>query len=125
MTSILLLKYFIYIKNHLILKKFKNSIIQPNSSAFLSWLNPPVTIYRKYYLFDIANPIEVVKNLDKPFLIEKGPYVYKQINEKRNVNFIGDKLAIYSPYSTITFDESLSVGLENDTITFLNVPALV
>lgn len=95
----------------------KNIIVQPYSKAFEFWVNPPAKIYRKYYLFDVRNPLEVEKGLDKPFLIERGPYVYSEKWEKRNIKFFETDYVSYTPVVTLHFEESLSVGSENDTIT--------
>lgn len=48
-----------------------------------------------------------------------------KVNEKRHVKFIENDYISYTPVSTIYFDQSLSNGTENDTITFLNIPASV
>ena len=42
-----------------------------------------------------------VENGEKPVLVEKGPFVYRQINEKKNVEFLGDKILSYSPTITL------------------------
>lgn len=111
-------KSIIYDKIH------QNIIVQPNSTAFTFWTKPPAKIYRKYYLFDVRNPIEVEKGKDKPFLVERGPYVYSEVWEKRNVMFLGYEFVRYTPVVTLHFEESLSIGSEKDFITFLNVPAM-
>ena len=115
----------IVLNSSLIIIKFQNVIVQPYSKAFEFWINPPAKIYRKYYLFDIRNPLEVEQGIDKPFLVERGPYVYSEVWEKRNIKFLGFEYVSYTPVVTLHFEESLSVGSENDNITFLNVPAMV
>lgn len=50
----------------------------------------------------------------------------KEVFEKKNVEFLeNDYVVRYSPVVTLFFEPSLSVGTESDTITFLNIPALV
>jgi scavenger receptor class B protein 1 len=90
-----------------------------------TWSNPPVFIYRKYYLFSVKNPTEVQKGLEKPHLIEYGPYVYREILEKKNLHFTDDDKLTYYPVSTLYFEPSLSNGSESDLITFVNIPAVV
>jgi hypothetical protein len=72
----------------------------------------------------VTNPKEV-ENGEKPFLVQRGPYVYREVWEKRNVEFIGDQMLSYSPVTTLFFEPDLSNGKETDPITFLNVPATV
>ena len=78
-------------------------------------------IYRKYYLFSVKNPTEVQKGLEKPQLIEYGPYVYREILEKKNLHFTDDDKLTYYPVSTLYFEPSLSNGSESDLITFVNI----
>ena len=40
------------------------------------WEEPPFVIYWKFYFFDVANPIEVMKG-EKPSVFQRGPYVYR------------------------------------------------
>ena len=100
-------------------------ILKNNSQAFEYWSKPPATVIRKYYFFDIQNPIEVTKGTEKPRVLERGPYSYTVKMEKKNIQFLGDDLVRYSPVSTIFFNRNLSVGDENDIVTILNVPAMV
>ena len=95
------------------------------SKAFEVWKNPPATIIRKYYFFDIQNPNEIQAGTEKPRFRERGPYSYIEKLEKKNIIFHGDDIISFSPVSTIYFEPSLSVGSEDDDTTFLNIPALV
>ena len=75
--------------------------------------------------------LEIKKNLivqqgkAKPRLAERGPYVYREIKEVCNVEFLGLNLLRYNPVSTIYFEPTLSNGTESDSITFLNALAVV
>ena len=105
--------------------KFKNIMITNSSPALQYWLEPPATVYRKYYLFDVRNPQEIKEGTNKPWLVERGPYVYVEKIEKRNVKFDGKNHISFTPVTTLFFEPSLSNGTENDLVTFLNVPAVV
>ena len=96
-----------------------------NTRAFEYWKNPPAHIVRKYYFFDIQNPDQVQLGLEKPRVIERGPYSYSEKIEKRNIEFLGLEIVRFSPVITLYFEPSLSVGDESDLITVLNIPALV
>lgn len=81
-------------------------------------------MYRKYFFFEILNANEFLTG-KKPKLAQRGPYVYREKWEKRNVKFIDQEQIEYNPVSIIYFEPSLSVGDESDIITFLNIPAAV
>lgn len=101
----------------------KNIVIKNNSNAYNYWMNPPAKIYRKYYLFDVRNPLEVEKG-ETPQLVQMGPYTYSEKWEKRHIEFLGPDIIRFTPVVTLHFEPSLSAGLETDKITFLNIPAV-
>ena len=89
------------------------------------WLNPEVTVYRKYYLFDVVNAAAAARGDERPRLVERGPFVYREVLEKRNVTFPDDETIQYLAMSRLYFEPDLSNGSLNDQITFINLPALV
>lgn len=104
--------------------KKKSFVLKPNTDRFKMWVKPPVKIYRKYYFFNVENSKEVLQGA-KPILTERGPYVYSQILEKRNVQFLNPNTVKYNPVTTLQFDPSLSIGHETDILNILNVPLIV
>ena len=82
-------------------------------------------MYRKYYLFSVSNPDEVQKGLEKAKLVQLGPYVYREVLEKRNPKFHDDDKITYSPVSVLYFESNLSNGSLDDLVIFPNVPAVV
>jgi len=103
---------------------FRNILLEKNSKAFQSWLHPPAKILREYYFFDVLNPSEIESGIAKPQVIQRGPYVYSEVWEKKNANFLDQDTLRFSPVITIHFEPSLSNGTEDDLITFLNIPAV-
>ena len=87
-------------------------------------MKPPASILRKYYIWDVRNPDDVEKGA-KPVLIQRGPYVYSEYWEKRHIEFLNEDLLSFTPVVTLKFEPDLSIGPENDTVTFINIPALV
>jgi hypothetical protein len=66
---------------------------------------PPVPVYMKFYFFNVDNAANVTLFGEKPFLSEKGPYVYKENRRKEDLLTVdGDKLH-YSQYMDYTFDQ--------------------
>lgn len=88
-------------------------------------MDPPASIVRKYYLFDITNPQEVQMGTEKPRIIERGPYAYVETWERRNVEFLGLEILKFTPVVSLYFEPSLSNGSESDLITIMNIPAMV
>ncbi|CAF0919380.1 unnamed protein product [Brachionus calyciflorus] len=115
--SFFLSEYMVQNKIH------ENVVIKNGSDAYKFWLDPPATIYRKYYLFDVRNPLEVEKG-EKPQLVQMGPYTYSEVWEKRHIEFLGPDVIRFTPVVTLHFEPSLSNGSESDTLTFLNIPAV-
>ncbi|XP_011300459.1 protein croquemort isoform X2 [Fopius arisanus] len=57
-------------------------ILSPTSKSFSIWKETPIPMYLKIYLFHWTNPQLIRK--EKPHFIEKGPYVFKEIDYKVN-----------------------------------------
>ncbi|XP_067945484.1 lysosome membrane protein 2-like isoform X2 [Watersipora subatra] len=111
---------------NLIVKEELNTMIpMSNTSSTLStWKDPgdSVNMNMKFYFFDLTNPSEVAEG-KKPYVIQRGPYTYKEIKVKKNVTFDTEAhTATYVEPRTLVFDRSLSVGDENDTFITINVP---
>lgn len=87
-------------------------------------MNPPVQLYRSFYFFHVQNPKEFLEGA-KPFLVERGPYVYREIMQKRNIQFIDKDKLKYNPVFSLYFEPSLSIGNESDIVRVLNVPFAV
>ena len=54
----------------------KNAVLSESSQSFKFFMNPPATIVRRYYFFDIQNPNEFKLGKEKPILIERGYFYY-------------------------------------------------
>lgn len=80
--------------------------------------------YRKYYFFDIKNPSEILDG-EKPVLVERGPYTFREENHRHNIEHLDNNRTSFSLVKTLYFEPELSVGNKTDLIVFLNVPAMV
>ena len=123
--SFLVCSVLFYFGGQMILKQqiHNNIIIAPESNAYKFWLKPPAQILRKYFIFDVRNPLAIEKGA-KPIVVQRGPYVYSEIWEKRHIEFLNDNMLSFTPIVTLRFEPDLSVGPESDTVTFINIPAL-
>lgn len=80
-------------------------MIQEDSPAYKFWLNPPAKIYRKYYLFHVENPDEIERG-ETPRLTQRGPYTYREVWEKRKIEFLGHEVLRFTPVVTLYFDRN-------------------
>lgn len=98
-------------------------ILRKETGTIESWSKTTANIYRKYYFFDVQNPDAVIKGRQKPRVIERGPYVYREVKETVNMQLHGESKLSYSPITYLYFEPDLSSGSESDIITFVNIPA--
>lgn len=75
-------------------------------------------------MFNVTNPSDVLKG-KKPVLQELGPYVYREVMEKRDFRHLDAKRVTYMPVSTLYFEKTLSNGSEFDYINFLSLLDMV
>ncbi|XP_039261225.2 lysosome membrane protein 2-like [Styela clava] len=102
--------------------KFESSLkIATDSPIYAAWIDPPVPIYMKFYVFDVLNGDKIVKG-EKPHLREKGPYVYRMQVPKFNVSFHSNGSVSFFNNHTLYFERGMSSGSENDVVNTLNVP---
>ncbi|KAM4615666.1 platelet glycoprotein 4 [Polymixia lowei] len=100
----------------------KEAVLEPGTTAYENWVSTGGIVYRQFWLFDVKNPLEVLKHGSKPALYEKGPYTYRTrylpkdnitANPNHTVSFLVPAGAIFEP--------SMSVGTEEDEVTSLNL----
>jgi hypothetical protein len=109
-----------YIVRH---KIIENIQLRNGSEAFNNWLSPPAAIYIDFHFFNVTNADEIVGNFTRPRVEELGPYVYREIRAKTDVEFINDKTSLrYREHKWYVFDRNLSCGDENDIFTTVNIP---
>jgi len=113
----LLCCYFFDVQTELLSRRL---VFKEGAQSVELWKNPPASIYRKFYFFNVTNSKDVL-NGKKPVLQEIGPYSYKEIMEKKNVSFIDENTIKYTSVSTLYFDPSTSNGKETDEFTFLSL----
>ncbi|KAM6221949.1 lysosome membrane protein 2 [Rhynchocyon petersi] len=103
----------------------KNIVLQNGTEAFKSWEKPPVPVYTQFYFFNVTNPAEIL-NGETPQVIEVGPYTYREIRDKANIQF-GDNGTTISAVSNkaYVFERNLSIGDPKiDLIRTLNIPVV-
>jgi len=108
----------------LVLKKL---VLSNTSDTFHIWEDPPISPHLKVYFFNITNPEQVFDGLEKPNLVELGPYTYRQKWLKQNITWHPNGTISYKTRKIFTFSpEESCAGCSDiaDNVTTLNVPAI-
>ncbi|XP_032895706.1 platelet glycoprotein 4 isoform X1 [Amblyraja radiata] len=102
----------------------KEGVIEEGTLAYENWIQTGSPVYRQFWLFDVKNPSEIQNYGYKPVLEQRGPYTYRVRSlQKSNVTINDNYTVSYlQPYSAI-FEPTMSMGLETDTLTALNLAA--
>nr|KAF6393617.1 scavenger receptor class B member 2 [Pipistrellus kuhlii] len=103
----------------------KTIVLRNGSETFDSWKQPPLPVYSQFYFFNVTNPEEILGG-EIPRLEEVGPYTYREIRNKADIQF-GDNGTTISAVSNkaYVFVQNLSVGdAQSDLIRTLNIPAV-
>ncbi|XP_054447784.1 lysosome membrane protein 2 [Pteronotus mesoamericanus] len=103
----------------------KNIVLRNGSETFDSWKKPPLPVYSQFYFFNVTNPEEILRG-EIPRLEEVGPYTYREIRNKADIQF-GDNGTTISAVSNkaYVFVRDQSVGdAKTDLIRTVNIPAV-
>ncbi|KAF6372432.1 scavenger receptor class B member 2 [Rhinolophus ferrumequinum] len=103
----------------------KNIVLRNGSETFDSWKQPPLPVYTQFYFFNVTNPEEILRG-EIPRLEEVGPYTYREIRNKGDIQF-GDNGTTISAVSNkaYVFVRNQSVGDSKiDLIRTVNIPAV-
>lgn len=99
--------------------------IEPSKFSYKMWKDMPVTMYQSFTFFNLTNWNQVKSMGQKPRFVEVGPYVYKTIWTKADINFMDEqKLISFSEKKLWIFDPKLSKGYEEDLIWTINTPLM-
>ena len=66
--------------------------LKPGKRGFITWLNPPITTTRNYYLFNVTNPDKFLSKPEKTKLhvADAGPYTYDVKTNRKNITWYND-----------------------------------
>lgn len=78
----------------------------------------------KVYFYNVTNNVGFLEGDEKLRLNEMGPYVYREVVEKKNISWNRNGTVSYTIVKTFQFDANASAGLESDTVLLPNVPVL-
>lgn len=100
-----------------------NLPLKPGSDSYKNWQAPKTPIYFQVWFFDIVNAQEVL-NGEKPAVVQKGPYTYREHREKFDITYYDNGTLTYLENRSFNFDREMSVGSENDTFHTISLPAI-
>ena len=95
--------------------------LSAQSDQLDSWESPPVPIYLQFWLWECANPAEVLLG-GKPAIFERGPFTYREVRTKIGVRFNENGTVTYTQPTSYTFLPEKSVGGEETKIRMINAP---
>lgn len=100
--------------------------LTPDSFMFSKWVVTPLPLYLNFYLYNWTNPHLVHDSSVKPNFEEFGPYVFREIKVKEDLEWDYDRhIVTYYARRTWYFDESKSNGSLYDMITAPHLPTAV
>lgn len=100
-------------------------VIREGTEAYNAWLATPIPVYTKFYLFSLTNPEDFLANRSKPILEERGPYTFREREEKVDLVWHDHNHTVsYRRQKTWWFEPELSVGPLTDEVTTVNLPML-
>ncbi|XP_070552516.1 platelet glycoprotein 4-like [Ptychodera flava] len=97
------------------------------SFVYKTWANAANSsahVYLQVWVWDLQNKHEVL-NGAQPYLMEKGPYTYRESQVKHNITFNDNGTVSYAPVTKYVFIPEMSIGPESDTYTGLNAPLVI
>lgn len=103
----------------------KQLLIEPSRFSYKMWKDMPVTMYQSFTFFNLTNWNQVKAVGQKPRFVEVGPYVYRTIWTKSDINFMDEeKLVSFAEKKQWIFQPQLSKGSEDDQIWTINTPLM-
>jgi len=100
-----------------------------NSDGYENFIVPPVAPRMVFTFFEVENYKELIDGTavdGKPSLKEKGPYAFKEMREKKELNWTSNKEFLnFGQYKYYVFspEDSCDGCTENDKVRILNMPA--
>ncbi|XP_058819875.1 protein croquemort-like [Topomyia yanbarensis] len=100
-------------------------VIKNGSVNYQNWIRTPIPMFLEIYMFNWTNPDELHRYPEvKPHFEEMGPYVFHEVHERVGLVWNNNNTVTFNQRRTWHFDQDLSKGFLNDTVTNLNVISL-
>lgn len=104
----------------------ENVVLANKNMGFNLWKQPPYPIYFQAWVWNVTNSENVTTKGEKPYLVQRGPYTYREIRNKEDVDFnTDDEYISYISPQIFEFVPEMSVGdPKTENITTINIPYL-
>ncbi|KAG5681304.1 hypothetical protein PVAND_010753 [Polypedilum vanderplanki] len=104
---------------------FSELTLSATSKSYAEWKRPSVELYFDVYLFNWTNSYKFIyPDFEKPIFTEHGPYRFREIRDKVDIEFNNNSTVSYRLLNNYYFDEESSLGSLDDVITNVNMVAL-
>lgn len=104
----------------------KQISLEPSSQTYPMWLQPPVPIYQKFYFYNVTNAIDIEQRGHKPVLQEIGPFTYRSVWTKREIQLDDIKNTIsFKHFKEWHFEPDLSIADHRVQLVTLNAPLAI
>jgi len=98
-------------------------VLSPNSANFPFWSDLPAPIQTSMFVFNVSNPEQFLAGLEKPKLVEVGPFVFDEFHQKVGLVWNSNGTVTYKQIRTFQFDAKASKASLDDKLVILNIPA--
>ncbi|XP_076162654.1 scavenger receptor class B member 1 isoform X2 [Ptiloglossa arizonensis] len=100
-------------------------IFGEGGEVFEIWRKPDIELYLKVYLFNVTNHEEYMSGKESKLRFqERGPYVYRELLEHRNVKFNNNGTVTALVHHPLTYVQEMSNGTEEDVMILPNIALL-
>ncbi|XP_034099281.1 protein croquemort [Drosophila albomicans] len=98
--------------------------LTPTSKTYDKWIEIPIPMYMRMYLWNWTNAEDVKLNGAKPNFKQCGPYVYREERTKMDLEFNENKTVTFKQRRTWYWEEELSGGKQDDMLTLPHLPSI-
>merc|ERR1719347_141514 len=98
-------------------------VVVEGTRAYQAWSRPPA-LSTEFYFYNLLNPEQFLKEHAKPILEEKGPYTFREVQSKVDIDFKEDHTVEYRRKKLWYFQPEKSVGSLTDPVLTINLPLL-
>lgn len=92
--------------------------MEPGARVYDNWISSDVPMYFDMYVWDWTNPEEITNPNVQPHFVQRGPYVFLEVQERANVSFNNDHTVTFKQKRTWRYIPEQSNGdFYNDRVT--------
>ncbi|XP_038056908.1 platelet glycoprotein 4-like isoform X2 [Patiria miniata] len=101
------------------------TMLENGTMGYEIWKDPTADVYMQFWVWNLTNPDEVQAGTKEPYLVQQGPYTYREVMIKENITSHSNGTITYAQQKSYILDLDLSVGdPSNHTFTTVNIPAV-